>query len=776
MSWRLTLHVYRKEGLEILRDRRTLFVNLVLPVLMYPLALMFMLQVTQIVHSQPPPTPKVILDVPAALIALVPQPPAPLASATAPAPATAAAPTTATETAPSPAPAANAATADTTATPSSSASSASADDDDDDSDHQKPIPRYVRAITAPPAVLDVLRAAARDLAGTQDPEAEPGKRDHVPKGDIPDAARARALAALRSVDAVEALVQIRSAGRAPQIVALRDDAEGQSANADAVLGTAINAWQRQEVRAGLARAGIDKAVLNPVTLADRDLAPRAEALRAHAASFLPILLVLLATSAAMIPAVDLLAGERERGTLETLLSWPVPRRSLFTGKLLVVGTSALVAVALNLLSLAVTMAVGAGQIAHTSGDLGSIFAVGGSTLLLCFVVLLPLTATVSALALAITGLAASTKEASNYLSPLLLVVLFAALVCLMPDAHPSLALDLVPVTGPVLALREALEGHAIPWRDLGFSFVASVVLAVVVIGWAARLLDDERFRYPGLVRAGWGRFRVWGPAPGGPGGLEAMAVYALAVGGFILAGAYFQRLPPALLVIMPLVLFVLIPALADLWAGDHPLASIRLRLPRPRAWPGALLIGLGAVLVSMLIEQAQQPFVDSASEGKIHALIDAITAAGGLPLLVATFALAPGICEETLCRGTLLSGMERGVGRGAAVVVSACLFALLHLDPARFFPQFVLGMVLALLAQRTGSILPGMLVHALHNGIVVGTTLIAEARMKAFTHWADDHAAPVAGAMLVLGLAGIALGLKLAGVAPPSPAARPAPT
>ena len=752
MSWRLTLHVYRKEGLEILRDRRTLFVNLILPVLMYPLAALFILQVTQIVHNQAPRNPPVILDVPDELVNLVPiQQDKPLAGFGSATVATSAS-----------TPAPSAPTGGTSAASASATSATAAND----------VPRMVRLVHPTPALRDELRAAARDLAGTQDPEGDPDHPDHEPEDAKADAARARALTALRAAGAVQALVQItappNSPTGAPVIVSLRDDAEGQSNIADGVLAKAIFAWKRLEIRAHLTRIHVSKTILNPFTVANRDLAPRAESLRAHAASFLPMLLVLLATSAAMIPAVDLLAGERERGTLETLLSWPIPRRSLFTGKLLVICTSALVAVTLNLLSLAGTVAVGAGQLAQNHSDFGSIFAVGGSTLLLCFVVLLPITVTSSALALAVTGLASSTKEASNYLSPLLLVMMFATFVLMMPDAHPSLVLDIVPISGSVLALREALEGRTIPWVDLGFSFTASVVLAVVVVGWASRLLDDERFRYPGLVRAGWGRFRVWGPAPGGPGGLEVMAVYAVAVGGFILGGAYFKDLPAALFVILPLVVFVLMPALLDAWAGDHPLSSIRLRLPSARAWPGAFIIALGAVVLSMLIDQLQShvqgPAVDHGSATKITEILKAIMDAGGLPMVLGAIALAPAICEETLCRGTLLSGLERGVGRGAAVVVSAILFALLHLDPSRFFPQFVLGMVLAVLAQRTGSILPGMLVHFMHNGIVVCVQEINDKRLEGLGQWADNHQAVIVIAMVVFGTGAIAVGLRVAGV------------
>ena len=82
-------------------------------------------------------------------------------------------------------------------------------------------------------------------------------------------------------------------------------------------------------------------------------------------------------------------------------------------------------------------------------------------------------------------------------------------------------------------------------------------------------------------------------------------------------------------------------------------------------------------------------------------------------------AIVPGICEELLCRGTLLTGLSRGTGRLWGVALSSFLFASLHLSPYRFLPQMVLGVVLALLALRYRSVVPCMVLHAGHNAGVL---------------------------------------------------------
>jgi sodium transport system permease protein len=666
MNLRHVLHVFRKDGLEILRDRRTLFVNVVLPALLYPFIALFMVQVVQLTKSQQVTPPRVtLIDLPQRLGELLDQ----------------------------------------------------ADPDDGEAEAAiGEAPPAATAVELPQRSIIALRTAALELAAveaTEPHDRAPGSREREHR------LRAQLLERLRADDLAGVVVNVpRQQGGSPRWFATYDNAHRYGDRAQAAVFAATERYRRELVLTRLRDAGLEEGVLRPLTLESRPLAPLAESVRTRLAGIIPLLLVILAAVGAFYPAIDLIAGERERGTLESLLSWPVNRRDLFLGKLLVTCVAAAGSVILNLSSLAVTAALAGRQLAAAGADLGDAVSTGFGTLALCFAVLLPLTLTLGALSLALAGVAASAKEAQNYLSPLLLVVLVAALVAAVPDTRPNLALDLIPITGSVLALKECLQGQALPWFHLLISTGAAAVVAAVVVSWATRLLDNERFCYPGLVRAGWGRFRRWGSAPATPDGMEVMAVYAVAVAGMTLGASAFLDLPTPLVIAGPLVLFVALPALLHCWLGAYrPSTVLGLADPGPAGAARAAAAIPFAILLSSAIG-ALQPEPPPADTTAIESLIADLRSYGVVVELL-VLALLPALCEELLCRGTLLSGLTRGTGAIGGVLLSSFLFASLHLSPYRFLPQLVLGVALALLALRYRSIIPCIVLHAGHNAGVL---------------------------------------------------------
>jgi membrane protease YdiL (CAAX protease family) len=118
--------------------------------------------------------------------------------------------------------------------------------------------------------------------------------------------------------------------------------------------------------------------------------------------------------------------------------------------------------------------------------------------------------------------------------------------------------------------------------------------------------------------------------------------------------------------------------------------------------------------------------------------------------------VTPAICEETLCRGVLARAFFPRFGMRGAVVISAALFALLHLSPYRFVPTFLLGLSLGWVALRTSSIVPSMIIHALNNGSVVILTSLG-AGPNAFLDTHSNVIGPVAVVALTAGHALVAL-------------------
>jgi sodium transport system permease protein len=737
MSREHILQVFRKDGLEILRDRRTLFVNIVLPLLLYPLMLLFGLQVYQLTLLQKEEQPLLLLaGVPAELASALAQAPAPGTAAPAPAPVP----------------------------------------EIEVGPRQARPPRdgmATRPATAQESAA-LLPAAVHEWEEDDQPAA-PSAPAGAPAGPSLDA---QALAVLRDHHAVAALVRLEDRDGRQRLALVLDDANRRADAVATAVQDAVHAYSERLVERRLDQAHLPRTTAHPLRAEILDVAPRAQAIRTRLSGTLPLLLVVLAASGAFFPALDLLSGERERGTLESLLSLPVRRRDIFLGKLLVACAAAAASVLLNLLSVGITVVVATHHLAGAHGSaVSGLFSVSLGALALCAVVLLPLTVTLAATALAVTGLASTSKEAQNYLTPFFLVVFVLSMVCLIPGTKPSVILDLVPVVGPVLALKESLQAEALPWLHLALTGAASLALGWVVVGWSTRLLEDERFRYPTLVRAGWGRFRRWGRGPAVPGGLEAMALYAVAIGVFIMLSALLETAPLLTRLSVPLLAFAVLAGVHT-WLGAYsPAACLALRRPSARSVGAALGLVPCAVIIScalgMLQEYVQQRFGGGGpGEGaeKIEELINGLLAGYGMTVTVMLVGVLPGICEEIFFRGSMVAGLQRGIGPIGAICVSAFLFAASHGSPDRFLPQCVLGVLLAVLVLRSGSILPGMLVHALHNAVIVVLSLDGLAIARALHLQA--HLPALEFAALLCAPLAVALTIVLLAVAGPGP--RPA--
>lgn len=98
----------------------------------------------------------------------------------------------------------------------------------------------------------------------------------------------------------------------------------------------------------------------------------------------------------------------------------------------------------------------------------------------------------------------------------------------------------------------------------------------------------------------------------------------------------------------------------------------------------------------------------------------------GLTFNLVMMALVPGICEEVLFRGYAQRQFERATGPAMGIILSGVLFGLYHLRPSQLIPLVVLGLYMAYLVWRTGSLLPAMLVHVVHNGLAVAAARYVE--------------------------------------------------
>ena len=178
------------------------------------------------------------------------------------------------------------------------------------------------------------------------------------------------------------------------------------------------------------------------------------------AALIPLILVLMTVTGAVYPAIDLTAGERERGTLETLIAAPVPRLGLLLAKYVAVLTVALITAVVNLIGMTIT--------AHSTGLAASLFG-GGMTFAVVIKVLLLLAlfaAFFSAILLAITSYARSFKEAQAYIIPLMLLCLVPGVLCLMPRLEFQGWMAVTPLVNIVMLRAICWKGaYTRRWRS-----------------------------------------------------------------------------------------------------------------------------------------------------------------------------------------------------------------------------------------------------------------------------------------------------------------------
>src|SRR3954468_14502522 len=153
-----------------------------------------------------------------------------------------------------------------------------------------------------------------------------------------------------------------------------------------------------------------------------------------------------------------------------------------------------------------------------------------------------------------------------------------------------------------------------------------------------------------------------------------------------------------------------------------PRRTLRLYWPRPRF----LLVAVGLVLALNPLVNELRPVVETlfplskTVQAAFETMLKENAPTLGMALLL--LAVVPALCEEFAFRGFILSGMQHGHTTRTAILLSALLFGFLHVLMSIFqqlFNETLLGLVLGLLAVRSGSILPEIVFHVLNNGMAV---------------------------------------------------------
>ncbi|MBI3669168.1 MAG: ABC transporter permease [Acidobacteria bacterium] len=246
----------------------------------------------------------------------------------------------------------------------------------------------------------------------------------------------------------------------------------------------------QTVHEQLASRNLPDSLLKPFEIEQKNVASPEKVWGAIFGGVIGYMVILLCMTGAMYPAIDLTAGEKERGTMETILCSPVARTHLVMGKFLMVLTASLATAVLSVLSMAVSF-LGMGKLGAMGAKHGSVqMTLHAQGVLAVFFMTLPITVLFSAALLTIALFAKSYREAQSYLTPMTILVVIPAVASMLPGVELNAKLALVPILSTSLVSKEIITG-TYHWNYIVLIFASSCVYAAAAMFLAVKMFQRE---------------------------------------------------------------------------------------------------------------------------------------------------------------------------------------------------------------------------------------------------------------------------------------------
>ena len=487
-------------------------------------------------------------------------------------------------------------------------------------------------------------------------------------------------------------------------------------------------WRERIVDQTLIEHKVSSHVTSPFDVDDNDVAESSGQRAAVWSKILPFVMLIWALTGAFYPAIDLCAGEKERGTLETLLSSPAMRGEIVLGKLVTIMIFSVATSLLNLLSMAFTATFIIEKIRGIGPTPDDLLLGPPPLFSLVWLVLamLPISALFSALSLALATMARSTKEGQYYLMPLLLITMPLLVLPMLPAVDLDLGTSLIPVTGVMLLLRRLMEGD---YRDV---FLYALPVSMVTLGccylairWAIDQFNNESVLFSESERLDLG---LWLTHLVRDRGDTPSVAEAIMCGVLLLLIRFFAGfLLPfpetwdsfATMTLVTLVAFIAAPALLMTTVlTRRPHETLLLSRPPARSVTAALLLAIcihpAAMGMTELIQYLYP--VRAGSFATFHQLLEQ---APGTWQLILFLALTPALCEEIAFRGFILSGLRHMGSKWKAIIISSLFFGFAHGVLQQSIMATMVGIVIGYVAVQTRSLLPCVAFHFVHNSLVI---------------------------------------------------------
>lgn len=260
-----------------------------------------------------------------------------------------------------------------------------------------------------------------------------------------------------------------------------DNVSQQSNQAVAIIDSYIQAYSKEIALERLQSKGINPDILSPINIDKITQVKESDSMgQVMLSLMLPLFLIIYSVTGPMAPATDLGAGEKERGTLEPLLTTQAGRLSLLWGKFLAITVMGCLTTIASIVGLLIAMQQKNGMFA---GSTGSTISLSPKVIILIGIISILVTMAFGALELAISIYARSFKEAQTYLTPLTLIAFIPAYATYMLDGKNIENYYFhIPLANAVCLMKEFLCGiFNIQHMLITFLWILVYIIASVLL-------------------------------------------------------------------------------------------------------------------------------------------------------------------------------------------------------------------------------------------------------------------------------------------------------
>lgn len=493
-------------------------------------------------------------------------------------------------------------------------------------------------------------------------------------------------------------------------------AKDRSNTALDALTDAFEIYREELQKERIDEAGLDADyLLNPIHYEGEDLSSTEESVGNMIGSIIPFFIVTMILLGALYPSIDVTAGEKERGTLETLLTLPITNFEMIMSKFLAVSCIACASAMLNVFSMGGAMAFLVSSSMSLAEDINleihyETFIPG---ILFTLVVMVFFALLVTAVCMCTCVFAKNFKEANNYVTPVMLIFMFGSYAAMIPDLELTAQTAAIPIVNVALLVEGLFQfqyNYGL-FAIVLFSNVAYSLLAILILG---KIYNSEAVLFSeGLssVRIFTRRSEMKEKQMPGYGDLILLLCLVLLL--IFYVGSFAQIKWGFGGVVIQQLIILLCPVLYAWYMKADAKRLFSIKKPGVSQVAGGVLFGIAAFLCAMIIGVLLVPFFPESADG-LTQLDDMLTSQPAV-VLILVVALMPAIGEELLFRGFVMGTLKNKCTGVIAVLVTTLLFAAYHMSLIKMFTIGIIGFGLTYAAYKSGSIVTSMCMHFLNN-------------------------------------------------------------